>query len=528
MKKCFLMLLIGLWLLPGWMVQAQPAETPDDWWRDRVFYEIFVRSFYDSDGDGIGDIQGIIQKLDYLNDGDPTTTDDLGITGLWLMPVTEALSYHGYDTLDYRRIEQDYGTREDFQQLIEAAHARGIAVIVDLVINHTSDRHPWFAESMANPESPYADYYLWQDVNPGGNAWHSLNSHAYYGWFWSGMPDLNYTNPRVTQEMYNIASFWLDEMGVDGFRLDAVKYIIEEDGQQESTHSTFGWLQAFKGHIKSVNPDALIVGEVWSSSLEVARYVPRSLDMGFEFDLATTIIDSAKRRSNQGLVAIQQRALELFPPGQYATFLTNHDQNRVMTEVRGDLGTAKVAASILLTSPGLPFIYYGEEIGMTGQKPDERIRTPMQWTGEVDTAGFTSGTPWEILDASFETANVAAESTDPDSLLNHYRALIALRSAHPALQAGDMQLVDSPRQIYSFLRHTDAETLLVVINLNSSEMSDYTLTLDAGPLPSSVEAALVFGEGEISPPTINEAGGFTDYKPLESLSPRSTYVIRLQ
>lgn len=522
MKKLALLLTCLLLFSP---IQAQEEAAP--WWRDRVFYEIFVRSFYDSDGDGVGDLQGIIEKLDYLNDGDPATDNDLGITGLWLMPVTEALSYHGYDTLDYRRIEQDYGTREDFRQLVEAAHARGIAVIVDLVINHTSDRHPWFAQSLADPNSPYADYYVWQDAHPGGNAWHSLNSHAYYGWFWSGMPDLNYTNPRVTQEMYDIARFWLEEMGVDGFRLDAVKYIIEEGDQLESTSSTFGWLQAFKGRIKSVNPDALIVGEVWSSSLEVARYVPRSLDMGFEFDLAATIIDSAKRRSNQGLVAIQQRALERFPPGQYATFLTNHDQNRVMTEVRGDLGTAKVAASILLTSPGLPFIYYGEEIGMTGQKPDERIRTPMQWNAEPDNAGFTSGTPWQPLDASYETANVVLQRADPDSLLNHYRALIHLRNAHPALQTGTMLLIDSPRQIYSFLRQHDDETLLVIINLNSSEMTDYMLTLAEGPLTTPVDAELIFGAGGISTPQITDSGGFADYVPLPSLPPRSTTIIRL-
>ncbi len=361
-------------LLTGLNLQAQESSLP--WWNDRVFYEVFVRSFHDSDGDGIGDLPGLIQKLDYLNDGDPATTDDLGVTGLWLMPVTEAASYHGYDVTDYRAIEQDYGTADDFAQLMEAARARGMAVIVDLVINHTSSQHPWFLSSQTGPTSPYADYYVWRAENPGygGPAnqivWHPLNDRYYYGLFWDGMPDLNYDNPTVTDEMQAVAQFWLDDMGVDGFRLDAAKHLIEDGPDQEHTPATLDWLADF-----NVYTDTLLVGEIWSGSSQVARYVPASVDIAFEFNLATTMIDSVKRRSRDSLAQIQQQVLEAYPPGQYAVFLTNHDQNRVMSEFRGDTGSAKAAATLLLTNPGVPFIYYGEEIGMQGQKPDEHIRT---------------------------------------------------------------------------------------------------------------------------------------------------------
>jgi glycosidase len=531
MKKVSVLILFSL--LTSINIHAQDAAPATYWWNERVFYEIFVRSFYDSDGDGMGDLQGIIEKLDYLNDGDPATTTDLGVTGLWLMPVMPSPSYHGYDVTDYEDINEDYGTIEDFKQLIAEAHARGIAVIIDLVINHTSSQHPWFTLSQ-NPNSPYSDYYIWSDTDPryggpsGQQVWHPLGSRYYYALFWGGMPDLNYHNPIVNVEMRDIARFWLDEMGVDGFRLDAVKHIIEEGENQENTPSTLSWMQGFNDFVHNVSPDALLVGEIWSGSAIVSKYVPERVNLAFEFDLATTIVDGVRRRSKDAITAVQRQALELYPPGQYAAFLTNHDQNRVMNAFRDDLGSAKVAATILLTNPGVPFIYYGEEIGMNGQKPDERIRTPMQWTGDPDTAGFSTQIPWQALDASYETANAAAQTGDPDSLLNHYRGLIHLRSQHPALQMGDMLIVDSSeRPIYSFIRHTPDETLMILINLNHREIADYDLSLSEGPLSGTPAAELVFGDGEISAPNVNVNGGFHSYTPLPVLPPRSSFIVRL-
>src|SRR5690606_23273600 len=256
-----------------WNATAQ--EHP---WSDRVFYEIFVRSFYDSDGDGIGDLQGVIEKLDYLNDGDSSTMTDLGVIGLWLMPVMQSPSYHGYDVIEYFQIEEDYGTNEDFLTLIDEAHARGMIVIVDLVMNHTSVEHPWFVAS-AEGDPEYADWYVWSDESPtyrgpwGQQVWIPRNGRSYYAVFWDGMPDLNYNNPEVTEEMHNIARFWLEDMGVDGFRLHAIKHLVEEGNVQENTPSSHAWMQSFNAFINSVDADALTVGEAWSTSYEAAEYV---------------------------------------------------------------------------------------------------------------------------------------------------------------------------------------------------------------------------------------------------------------
>jgi glycosidase len=508
--------------------------NPSARWYDRVFYQIFVRSFYDSDGDGVGDLRGIIEKLDYLNDGDPTTDDDLGVTGLWLMPVTEAASYHGYDVTDYRAVETDYGTAEDFRDLIAAAHERGIMVIVDLVINHTSSQHPWFISSALGPSAPYADYYIWEPEDPnwsgpdGQQVWHPLGGRYYYALFWGGMPDLNFYNPEVTAEMHAIADYWLTEMGVDGFRIDAVKHIVEQGRQQENTLGTLAWMNAFNAHTEAVKPGALTVGEIWSGMPVVARYVPDSVDTAFDFDLALQMVDASRRRSRSALEQLQARALDTYS-APYAAFLTNHDQNRVMSELRGDVGAAKVAASLLLTGPGVPFIYYGEEIGMEGQKPDPRIRTPMQWTGDDLAAGFSTVAPYETLDPSYATANVAAQIDDPGSLLSHYRALIHLRNGHPALRVGDWIPVESDqRPVYSYLRHTDGETLLVLINMNHRAIEEYALALEASPLAGPLTAEVLYGPGTVdAAPVVDAAGGFSDYRPFATLPPRTTWVIRL-
>ena len=232
----------------------------DAWWNDTVFYEVFVRSFQDSDGDGIGDLQGLIDRLDYLNDGDPATASDLGVTGIWLMPVAQSPSYHGYVTADYYTVEQDYGSNEGFQRLIDEAHRRGIKVLVDLVLNHTSIEHPWFIDSASGPDSDKRDWYIWRPSDDGSRApwvgggpvWHKQGDAYYFGLFWEGMPDLNYRNPEVTAEMQNAARFWLEEMGVDGFRLDAAPLTATADGFQ--AYAPLPSLMARAGHILLLEP----------------------------------------------------------------------------------------------------------------------------------------------------------------------------------------------------------------------------------------------------------------------------------
>lgn len=516
---------------------ARPAAPGGElrWWNDRVFYEVFVRSFYDSDGDGKGDLPGLIEQLDYLNDGDPTTTDDLGITGIWLMPVMQSPSYHGYDVVDYWTIEDDYGTNADFKAFIEAAHERGIAVIIDLVLNHTSNEHPWFiAAEQGDPF--YEDFYIWADepgnfLSPWGSpVWHASGDRYYYGLFWSGMPDLNYYNPAVTVEMYDITWHWLEDMGADGFRLDAIRHLFEDGAVLENVPETLTWLEGFDTFVHSVKPDTLTVGEIWDTSAEVAPYVPDKVDVAFEFDLAQAILTAAQTGVNLPLIYTISAVRDLYPTGQYATFLTNHDQNRVLSQLENDESAAKVAASILLTGPGVPFVYYGEEIGMVGEKPDERIRTPMQWDSSTGTAGFSTVLPWQRVAENYRKNNVAAMTDDPGSLLNHYRALIQLRARHPALQTGTVQLVETGTpEVYSLLRYGEGETVLVLINLSDTSITDYALTVREGLLeaPVTVELLLAPDDAEIEAPTITETGGFDGYQPLTELPPQSTTIIQL-
>ncbi|MBK9751875.1 MAG: alpha-amylase [Chloroflexi bacterium] len=532
MKKWFLIgLLLALSITP---VLAQETAPSAPWWNDRVFYEIFVRSFYDSDADGIGDLQGVIQKLDYLNDGDPNTTTDLGVTGIWLMPITQSPSYHGYDVTDYQTVDEDYGTTEDFRELMAAAHERGIAVIVDFVANHTSDQISWFTAS-ARGDEDYADWYIWSDTDPGyagpwgQGVWHQRNGRYFYGVFWSGMPDLNYTNPEVTETMYDNARFWLEDMGADGFRMDALRYVVEEDRSMADTDSTLEWTANFNAYMDSINPNSLMVGEVWTDSDTVAQYLDAgSLDLAFEFDLATAMMSASSSGSSSIMQSRAANVNELYPNGQYAAFLTNHDQNRVMSELRSDVNKAKVAASLLLTNRGVPFIYYGEEIGMIGEKPDERIRTPMQWELEATTVGFTDARrPWEPMQSNFTTANVATQTDDADSLLSHYRNLIHLRNDHIALRQGDYIAVESgSRKLYAFIRQHADETLLVLINVDDEPITDYALTLAEGSFTLGTPA-VIFGQGELTPLTLNMAGGFDAYQPFAEVAPYSTTVIRL-
>jgi len=534
LKKGFLPIIIIVLLLGTLSVAAQdtPANATD-WWRDAVFYEVFVRSFYDSDGDGIGDFNGITERLDYLNDGNPDTASDLGVTALWLMPMMESPSYHGYDVTNYRAVEPDYGTLEDFRRLLDEAHARGIRVIIDFPFNHSSSQHPWFTAS-TNDDPTYRGWYLWEDENPGfrgpGNqvVWHPRNGSFYYALFWDGMPDLNLTNPAVTTEIFSTARYWLEDVGVDGFRLDGVKHLIEDGNVQENTPATLEWMQVFNDYVTLIQPDAFTVAEVWSNSYFVKPYIERdTVDVAFEFDLAQAILQSVGGERAAALNSIQERTMGIYADARFATFLTNHDQNRVIDELRGDVEKAKLAATLLLTAPGVPFIYYGEEIGMSGRKPDERIRTPMQWDATENTVGFTTARPWEPPQSNATEVNVALQTGDPDSLLSTYRDLIALRAAHPALRRGSWAAVDSPtRQVYSFVRATDAETLLVIVNLADEAISEYALTFE-GDLTGRNQAQNLSGEETIAPLNLTPEGGFMDYQPLTSLAPHSLTIIAL-
>ena len=505
-----------------------PGEGSEQWWNDRIFYEIFVRSFQDSDGDGIGDLDGLIERLDYLNDGDPKTTDDLGITGLWLMPINESPSYHGYDVTDYYAIEQDYGDEATFKRLMQEAHARGIVVIVDLVINHTSNQHPWFRDESRR------DWYVWSDENPtykgpwGQSVWHKRGDASYYGIFWEGMPDLNYRTPAVSQEIYEVTRFWLEEMGVDGFRMDAIRHLIEDGQQQENTPETHQWLQDWHGYYKGIDPHAMTVGEVWTRTEDVVPYVGDEMDICFEFDLASAILDGARGGSNNVVSSVALKVDKLYPDGQYATFLTNHDHERAMTQLREDVAKTKSAAAIYMTLPGVPFIYYGEEIGMTGPKPDERIRTPMQWS-DKENAGFSTSLPWQGPNLDYSRKNVAVQLEDEDSLLVYYRRLIRLRSAFAALRTGEyIPVLGGERHVFAYLRHGENEDVLVVHNLGEEAVTEYKLNLRGSTLAAGrYKAYDLLGESQAEALEIADQGAFVDYVPVPTLEAGQTLVLLL-
>ncbi len=392
-------------------------------------------------------MSGLTTKLPYI--------EALGARCIWLMPVAESPSYHGYDVSNYYRVDPEYGTNADFKRFIAAAHRRGIRVLVDLVLNHSSSDHPFFQEALRDSAAPHRAWFRWSATKPdvkgpwGQEVWHRspVRDEYYYGVFWSGMPDWNYDTPAVRDEVKHIARFWLKEMGVDGFRLDAVPYLVEEGDVLANTPGTHAVLRDFAAYVRGIAPASFTVGEVWDSVGAMLPYYPDQLDAYFAFELSDALLTAARTGSAAGLFDGYLRLQRALPADRWAPFLRNHDQTRTLTALGGDIRRARLAATLLLTLPGLPFVYYGEEIGMTGDKPDERLRTPMQWS-RAPAAGFSRGTPWEPLQPDSLTANVEAQTADTGSLLNLYRRLIHLRAANRALGTGELvPLVASDRAV---------------------------------------------------------------------------------
>ena len=451
-------------------------------------YEIFVRSFFDSDADGIGDLRGLTARLDYVNDGNPSTSTDLGANCVWLMPISKSMSYHGYDVVDYYHVDPRYGTDEDFRQLMREAHRRGIHVIVDFVPNHSGSRNPYFQSALQGPASPYRDWYRWsaKPAGPGPwgqQAWHKspMRDEYYYGVFWHEMPDLNYQTPAVLDEMKKVTRHWLTDMGADGFRFDAIPYLVEEGGQLKHTRGTRDVLRQLGTAIRSVAPSSFTIGEMADGSAQVlASYYPDQLDAYFAFDVAAGTLQAARTGAAAPFLKAVREANSLFPAGRWSPFLTNHDQPRVMTVLGGDRARARVAASAMLMLPGLPFVYYGEEIGMSGTKPDEQIRTPMQWSSAAG-GGFTTGKPWESPQPDWAVTNVQAQERDPGSLLNHYRRLIHFRNAHTALGSGELDVGSaSDSAVAVFVRRSPRETLLIALNFGARSASAGRVTMPPG------------------------------------------------
>jgi alpha-amylase len=512
------------------------AASASDWKRGAVCYEIFVRSFYDSDGDGIGDLNGLIEKLDYVNDGSPDMRRDLGARCIWLMPVAASPSYHGYDVKNYYRVNPEYGTNEDFKRLVSEAHRRGIRVLVDMVLNHASSEHPYFKDALLNSSSPYRDWFRWAAPKPeskgpwGQEVWHRspVRDEYYYGVFWSGMPDLNYDHPPVREEAKKVATFWLEELGADGFRLDAIPYLVEEGTRLAGAPGTHAFLREYSAHVRRVAPNAYTVGEVWDSVGAMLPYYPDQLDAHFAFAASDALVESVRSGSARKLLEPYLRLQRALPAARWSPFLRNHDQARTMTELGGDVARAKMAVTLLLTLPGLPYIYYGEEIGMTASKPDPRLRTPMHWT-RGPAAGFTRGAAWEPLQPDSMTANVEVQDVDPSSLLNLHRRLIHLRAGNASLGGGELvPLVASNDAIAAYLRRDGERAVLVIANLGTAALTGATV--------SSADRALSAGRYTLNdllggpagrPLRVGSNGRIQGHAPFASLGPMEIRVLEL-
>jgi alpha-amylase len=430
-----------------------------------TWYSVFVRSFADSNDDGIGDLKGLILKLDYFQ--------QLGIGGLWLLPVSPSPSYHKYDVTNYENIDPEYGNLADFDNLITEAHQRGIKIIIDLVLNHTSSEFHSFQAAIRSKKNPYRKWYVWQKANTIPEMekyfWHIPDTgpkdECYYGLFWRGMPDLNYDFKPVQQAAKDIATFWLNRK-VDGFRLDAAMHIFPP-GRESDNHS---WWQEFRQHVEQIKPGTLLIGEVAESCEIIAPYLQNGLSAGFNFDLSEKIIQAVLNENHDCLAQWLHDVRKLYqymdPDSMDAIFLTNHDQERIASRLNGNADKMKLAASVLLTLPGMPFLYYGEELGMKGMKPDEFIREPFLWNEEAKDNFRTKWLKPEY-NAEKDTTPFALQQQDPNSIFNHYARMIAVRNANITLNEGEIGYVlcEDP-SILIFTREYHGEILLVFHNLN--------------------------------------------------------------
>lgn len=431
-----------------------PLNIIDD--NYRTYYEVFVYSFYDSDGDGIGDLQGLISKLDYINDGDDTTDTDLGCNGIWLMPVNPSPTYHKYDVMDYYGIDSDYGTIEDFEELLAECDKRGIKVIMDLVLNHSSSRNQWFTEACdylkelgdGEPDSeacPSFDYYHFSREQGAGCYAVEGTDWYYEAQFWSEMPDLNLDSEALRSEIEKIAGFWLD-MGVGGFRLDAVKEFYTGNPQ-----ANIAFLNWFTTVVKEQKEDVYLVGEVWLDMSDYAQYYESGIDSLFNFAFADkdgiiSKVVNGSPASRYGTVSASLQ--ETF--GQYnenyidAPFYTNHDMGRSAGYYAGEDSEkqTKLAGAMNLFMSGSAFLYYGEELGMKGAGKDENKRAPMYWSKDAGKAGMCDG-PADMDDFQMKFDSLEEQEQSTDSIYQYYKKAIRIRNQNPEIARGKVEYLEN-------------------------------------------------------------------------------------
>jgi maltose alpha-D-glucosyltransferase/alpha-amylase len=509
-------------------------STPDAlWYKDAVIYQVHVRAFQDSNGDGIGDFAGLAQRLDYLQ--------QLGINALWLMPFFPSpLRDDGYDISDYYAVHPNYGTLEDFQRFLDAAHQRGIRVIVELVLNHTSDQHPWFQESRKSLENPRRDWYVWSDTDAryrgvriifldtelSNWAWDPVSKSYYWHRFFSHQPDLNFDHPAVREEIWNVMKFWL-QMGVDGFRLDAVPYLVEREGTScENLPETHQVIKELRAKLDQQFPGRMLLAEAnqWPADLRPYFSDGDEFHMAFHFPLMPRMFMAVRLEDRKPIAEIFKQTPTIPDLCQWCLFLRNHDELtlEMVTDIERDymydeyardrpmrlnLGIRRRLApllendrrkielmnGLLMSLPGTPIIYYGDEIGMGDNvRLGDRngVRTPMQWDGGWN-AGFSEADPETLFSSlilnpiyGYQAVNVDAQKRSPHSLLSWMRRLIEVRKSTPVFGRGSIEfLFPQNHRVLAYVRRFGRETILAVNNLSGSAQA---VELDLDPYQGSV------------------------------------------
>ena len=502
------LLVTGVFAGTGKEKEKEPEIIDDKY---RTYYEVFLYSFSDSNGDGIGDIRGLINKLDYINDGDDTTDTDLGCNGIWLMPVMPSTTYHKYDVTDYEDIDAEYGDLDDFKELVTECHKRGIRLIIDLVMNHTSSKHPWFEAACdyieglggAEPseaECPYFGYYNFTR-EPKGDVYYEVGDTGWYyeAQFWSEMPDLNLENQAVRDEFDGITSFWMD-LGVDGFRLDAAGEY--ETGQTTKNIEILSW---FHSMVEEKNADAYIVAEVWQDLDTYAKYYESGIDSCFDFAFANAdgiIADSLKKTagynaSSYGNAAANvQKKLAAYNADYIdAPFYTNHDMARSAGYYSGDYSEnmTKISGAMNLFMSGNAFLYYGEELGMKGSGKDENKRAPMYWSKDAGAEGMCLG-PQDMDAITMIYDSLAEQQDDGNSIYWYVKEALRLRNAYPEISHGTAEFLEnlSDDAVCVLRKSWQDSSVIVVFNCTKDER-----TVDLSQISADSESGDLKLAGEL-------------------------------
>ena len=495
-----------------------PLKLEAGWYKHAIIYQVHVRTFFDANGDGVGDFGGLAQRLDYLQ--------ELGVNAIWLMPFFPSpLRDDGYDISDYRSVHPSYGTLEDFKSFLSIAHERGLRVIIEMVLNHTSDQHPWFQESRSSPDNPKRDWYVWSntdskyrgtriifiDTEMSNWAWDPISKSYYWHRFFSHQPDLNYDNPAVREEMWQVMKFWL-ELGVDGFRLDAVPYLIEREGTNcENLPETHEIIKDLRRRVDQEFPGVMLLAEAnqWPADLRPYFGNGDEFHMAFHFPLMPRMFMGLRLEDRKPITEILQQTPEIPASCQWCLFLRNHDELtlEMVTDIERDymydiyahdkamrlnLGIRRRLAPLLdndrrrielmngmlMSLPGTPIIYYGDEIGMgdniyLGDR--NGVRTPMQWSGGWD-GGFSTADPERLYSPpilnpvyGYQAVNVLSQKRSPHSLLSWMQHILQIRRSTPVFGSGSIEfLYPANHRILAYVRQLGKETILVVNNLSSA------------------------------------------------------------